>query len=72
MSPTVVLIPHEKIALELCGELVKQGKTFRCEFQTTQPRRALAKRELNSKTGLEAMNDRRDKTLGGWAFEVIA
>ena len=28
---TVVLIPHEKIALELCVELVKQGKTFRCE-----------------------------------------
>ena len=31
MSTTVVLIPHEKIALELCAELVKQGKTFRCE-----------------------------------------
>ena len=27
---TVVNIPHEKIALELCVELVKQGKTFRC------------------------------------------
>ena len=27
---TVVIIPHEKIALELCAELVKQGKTFRC------------------------------------------
>ena len=31
MSTTVVLIPHEKTALELCAELVKQGKTFRCE-----------------------------------------
>jgi len=31
MRNTVVMIPHEKIALELCAELVKQGKTFRCE-----------------------------------------
>lgn len=30
-SPTVVVIPSEKIALELCVELVKRGKTFRCE-----------------------------------------
>ena len=30
-NTTVINIPHEKIALELCGELVKQGKTFRCE-----------------------------------------
>ena len=43
MLTTVVLIPHEKITLELCVELVKQGKTFRCE-----------------------------KTLGGWAFEVLS
>ena len=28
---TVVVIPHEKTALELCAELVKQGKTCRCE-----------------------------------------
>lgn len=28
---TVVLIPHEKMARELCVELVKRGKTFRCE-----------------------------------------
>ena len=28
---TVVVIPHEKIAQELCVELVKRGKTFRCE-----------------------------------------
>ena len=34
MSTTVVLIPHEKIALELCVELVKRGKTFRCEKTT--------------------------------------
>lgn len=27
---TVVLIPHKKIALELCAELVKLSKTFRC------------------------------------------
>ena len=31
MHVTVINIPHEKIALELCTELVKQGKTFRCE-----------------------------------------
>ena len=31
MPTTVVVIPHEKIALELCAELVKRGKTFRCE-----------------------------------------
>jgi hypothetical protein len=31
MSTTVVFIPHEKIALELCIELVKRSKTFRCE-----------------------------------------
>lgn len=31
MTTAVVFIPHEKIALELCTELVKQGKTFRCE-----------------------------------------
>ena len=30
MNTTVVSIPHEKTALELCVELVKQGKTFRC------------------------------------------
>ena len=30
-NTTVVVIPHEKIALELCAELVKLGKTFRCE-----------------------------------------
>ena len=30
LSTTVVIIPHEKIALELRAELVKQGKTFRC------------------------------------------
>ena len=30
MHATVIHIPHEKIALELCAELVKQGKTFRC------------------------------------------
>ena len=30
LSTTIVVIPHEKIALELCAELVKQGKTFRC------------------------------------------
>jgi hypothetical protein len=29
-NTTVVIIPHEKIALELCIELVKLGKTFRC------------------------------------------
>lgn len=28
---TIVIIPYEKLALELCVELVKQGKTFRCE-----------------------------------------
>lgn len=28
---TIISIPHEKLALELCAELVKQGKTFRCE-----------------------------------------
>jgi hypothetical protein len=27
---TIVSIPHEKTALDLCIELVKQGKTFRC------------------------------------------
>jgi hypothetical protein len=27
---TVITIPHEKIALELCAKLVQQGKTFRC------------------------------------------
>ena len=31
LNTTVVVIPHEKIALELCAELVKRGKTFRCE-----------------------------------------
>lgn len=33
MSITTVVIPreHEKLALELCAELVKQGKTLRCE-----------------------------------------
>lgn len=31
LNTTVVVIPHEKIALELCAELVKLGKTFRCE-----------------------------------------
>ncbi len=31
MHTTVVIIPHEKTALELCAELVKRGKTFRCE-----------------------------------------
>ena len=31
LNTTVVIIPHEKIAQELCTELVKQGKTFRCE-----------------------------------------
>jgi hypothetical protein len=31
LNTTVVIIPHEKIALELCIELVKRGKTFRCE-----------------------------------------
>lgn len=31
MNITVVVIPHEKTALELCAELVKQGKTFHCE-----------------------------------------
>ena len=31
MSITIVIIPHEKIALELCAKLVKQGKLFRCE-----------------------------------------
>jgi len=30
MHATVVLIRHEKTALELCAELIKQGKTFRC------------------------------------------
>jgi len=30
-NTTVITIPHEKLALELCVELVKQGKTFRCE-----------------------------------------
>ena len=30
MHTTIVTIPHETIALELCTELVKQGKTFRC------------------------------------------
>jgi hypothetical protein len=30
MLSTTVVIPHAKIALELCTELVKQGKTFRC------------------------------------------
>jgi len=30
MHTTVVVIPHEKLALELCAKLVKQGKTFRC------------------------------------------
>ena len=43
LSTAVVIIPHEKLALELCAALVKQGKTFRCE-----------------------------KTLGGWAFEVLS
>lgn len=27
---TVINISHDKIALELCTELVKLGKTFRC------------------------------------------
>jgi len=31
VSITIINIPHEKTALELCTELVKQGKTFRCE-----------------------------------------
>ena len=31
LNTTVVIIPHEKIALELCIELVKRAKTFRCE-----------------------------------------
>lgn len=31
LNTTVIVIPHEKIALELCVELVKRGKTFRCE-----------------------------------------
>ncbi len=31
VASMVVVIPHERVALELCGELVKQGKTFRCE-----------------------------------------
>jgi hypothetical protein len=30
MRSTIINIPHEKTALELCAELVKQGKTFRC------------------------------------------
>lgn len=30
-TSTIVIIPHEKIVLELCAELVKRGKTFRCE-----------------------------------------
>ena len=30
MDMVLVLIPHEKIALELCAALVTQGKTFRC------------------------------------------
>ena len=29
-NTTVINIPHEKIAQELCAKLVKQGKTFRC------------------------------------------
>jgi hypothetical protein len=28
---TIINIPNEKAALDLCAELVKQGKTFRCE-----------------------------------------
>lgn len=28
---TIINIPREEIALKLCAELVKQGKTFRCE-----------------------------------------
>jgi hypothetical protein len=31
LTATIVTIPHEKIALELCTKLVKQGKTFRCQ-----------------------------------------
>ena len=31
MHKIIIHIPHEKIALDLCAELVKQGKTFRCE-----------------------------------------
>jgi hypothetical protein len=30
VKTTIVTIPHEKTALELCAALVKQGKTFRC------------------------------------------
>lgn len=26
----IINIPDEKLAMELCAELVKQGKTFRC------------------------------------------
>jgi hypothetical protein len=31
VSTTVVVVPREETALELCAELVKQRKTFRCE-----------------------------------------
>jgi len=41
---TILEIPHENLALELCVRFVKEGKTFRCtrtkngwEFEVVNP-----------------------------------